>query len=116
MSTDPLPPELRALRQMLVVGLLAYVVGFALVFAAGCWLVLHYALPGTAWWNVAQMLVNVALIANVAGIWLVALAMHLLNSIHYRRGIYRCVHCGRPLRNIHTLCDCPTMQALINDT
>ena len=39
-------------------------------------------------------------------------AMSLLSWWHYRQGVHRCVHCGRPLKGIGIFCDCPAVQAL----
>jgi biotin transporter BioY len=112
----PETPEQTALRQtanrqVLVVGISTFILGFlAVLFLLG-WLIARFVAPEARWWDVLHSSFNAFLISFVAALCLTAGALWLLNQIHYRRGAYPCPYCGRPQKGFAITCNCPDAQA-----
>jgi hypothetical protein len=107
-----LPPDTIALRQLVVVGLLSFLVGMAGVLVLVGWLMWHFVEPDTPWHQLLHIAISGLIISVFGGMALAVATMWSLNWWHYRQGVYRCVHCGRPLKGIGIPCDCPGIQAL----
>lgn len=109
---NQLPPDTRADRQLTIVGLLTFVIGTAgLLFLLG-WLMWRFSEPKTPWYDILHLGVNGTMISVVGGLALAAGAMWLLRRWHYRRGVYRCIYCGQPLKGIGIPCCCPGSSGL----
>jgi len=106
------PPDTRALRQTIYTGLIAFVVGFVAVLATLGWLVASFVAPDGRWWDILHASLNAILISVFGGLCFAAGSVCLLSRFHYWRGVYRCPYCGRPLKGIGILCDCPEAQVL----
>ena len=108
-----LPPDTRAFRQMIYVGLGAFVVGFFVVLATLGLLIAHFVAPNGRWWDILHVSIGTILISVVfGGLGFAAVSVCLLSRLHYWRGIYRCRFCDRPLKGVGIPCDCPEAQAL----
>jgi cytochrome c biogenesis protein CcdA len=107
-----LPPETRALRQMIYLGLLSFVLGFVAVLAIIGWLVAHFVAPDGRWWDILHASVNAILISFFGGLCFAAATTTVLSRVHYRRGVHRCPYCSKPLKGIGISCDCPEIQRL----
>jgi hypothetical protein len=112
----PETPEQAALRQtanrqVLVVGISTFLLGFVAVLLLLGWLIAHFVAPAARWWDVLHSGFNAIVISFVAALALTAGALWLLNQIHYRRGAYTCPYCGRPQRGFAITCDCSDAQA-----
>ena len=108
-----LPPETRAIRQMVYLSLFAFVIGFFGMLALLEWVVLRFVAPDGRWWEILHVCINAILISVVfGGGGLTVLAVRALSWYHYKRGVHRCRFCGRQLEGIGILCDCPEAQAL----
>jgi len=107
-----LPPDSRALRQIIYVGLLSFVVGLFAVLAAMGWLIARFVAPDGRWWDILLVSINAIDIAVFGGLCFSAAALWVLGRVHYRRGVFRCRFCGRPLKSMGALCDCPEARAL----
>jgi hypothetical protein len=107
------PPDSMAMRRELLVGLIAFVVGFVVTLATLTWLIVNFVLPEARWWDVLHMCINALMISVIfGGLGSAALSVWVLSWYHHRRGFYRCRFCGRPLKGVATLCDCPEVKAL----
>lgn len=108
----PETPEQTRLRQaadreFVLVGVGTFVVTFiGLVLIFG-WLILRFVAPDARWWDVLFTALNAAAISFVGAMGLTAGALHLLNHIHYLRGVYRCPYCDRRQKGFAITCDCP---------
>jgi hypothetical protein len=107
-----LPPDTRALRQLVVAGLLSFLIGMAGVLVLVGWLMWRFVEPDTPWHQLLHIAISGLIISVVGGMALAAGTGWLLNRWHYRQGVHRCVHCGRPLKGIGDFCDCPGIEAL----
>jgi hypothetical protein len=107
-----LPPDTVALRQLIVVGILAFLAGMAGVLVLVGWLMWRFVEPDTPWHQLLHIAIYGLIFSVLGGMALAAGAMSLLSWWHYRQGVYRCVHCGRPLKSNGIFCDCPADQAL----
>jgi hypothetical protein len=103
MST--LPPDVRAWRQELGLGCLAFVVGIVAVAAGITYLHVRYVIPEKGWEGVVGCILHVLQFSLLGGFALWAIVVVPLNRWHYYRGIYRCNFCGRPLKR-GTACQC----------
>jgi len=109
-----LPPDTRAARQMTYVMLTAFVVGFFGLLATLGWLIVHFMVPETRWWDILFCSINAIMISFIfGGLGLAALCGSMLSRFHYRRGVHRCPYCDRPLKGIGISCVCPESQALL---
>lgn len=106
-----LPPDTIALHQVLVVGLLSFVIGMTTVLVFVGWLMWRFVEPDTPWHQWLHVAVSGLMISVFGGMALAAGTMWLLNRWHYRQGAYRCVYCGRALKGIGVPCDCRRIQA-----
>jgi uncharacterized membrane protein YfcA len=97
---------------LIVVGFLAFLAGMAGVLILVGWLMWRFVEPETPWHELLHIAINGLIVSVLGGMALAAGAMSLLSWWHYRRGVHRCIHCGRPLKGIGILCDCPAIQAL----
>ena len=102
-----------ALRQTIVVGFVSFLLGMVGVLILTGWLMWRFVEPDTPWHQLLHIAVYGLIFSVLGGMALAAGTMSLLSWWHYRRGVYRCVHCGRPLKSISILCDCPEVQALV---
>ena len=107
-----LPPETKALRQTIYVGLIAFILGFAVVLAALGWLIASFVPPDGRWWDILHVSINAVLISVFGGLCFSAGSVLVLSRIHYQRGIFRCPYCDGPLKGAGILCGCPGAQAL----
>jgi len=98
-------------RQIIVVGISTFTLGFIAVLSLLGWLVAHFIAPEARWWDILHSSFNAILMSFVAALALTAGALWLLNQIHYRRGVYPCPYCGRPQRGFAITCGCPDAQA-----
>jgi hypothetical protein len=106
-------------RQVLVVGISTFILGFVAVLLLLGWLIAHFVAPEAPWWDVLHSAFNAILISFVAALALTAGAalaltagaLWLVNQIHSRRGAYTCPYCGRPQRGFAITCDCSDAQA-----
>jgi hypothetical protein len=111
-NVSKVAPDTKALRQVVVTGLLAFVVGAAGVFAWLAWLVWRFVVPESPWYDTVHASLYVILFTAIGGLAFAAGAVNLLSWWQYRRGLHRCEYCDRPLRGIGVPCDCPQSQAL----
>src|SRR3974390_2727014 len=105
-------PETKAFRQMLGVGAVSFFVGFFAVFALIAWLIAHFIVPGDRWWEILHAGVNAILISVLGGLCFAFVTTSVLSKIQYMRGVYRCPHCGKPLKRAAIPCDCPEAKRL----
>jgi hypothetical protein len=76
-------------------------------------LIVRFVTPEARWWDVLHTSINAILISVVfGGLGLAAVSGWALSRYHYKRGFYRCRFCGRLLKGVGILCDCPEAQAL----
>lgn len=107
------PPDSIAMRRELVVGLIAFVVGFVAMLAALAWVIVRFVVPEAHWWDVAHMCIHATWISLVfGGLGFAALCVWTLSWYHHMRGYYLCPYCKRPLKGVTTSCDCPEVKAL----
>jgi hypothetical protein len=112
---DQTPPDSKALRQLLVVGLFAFLLGMAGVLFLVGWLMWRFAEPDTRWYDLLHISVYGLIYSVIGGLAVAAAAVNILSWWQYRRGVYRCVHCGRPLKGLDTPCDCPAIRQLMSE-
>jgi hypothetical protein len=98
---------------MFWVGLFAFIIGFLGMLALLEWVLLRFVEPGTHWWEILHYSVNAIIISVVfGGGGFAVLSVKVLSWYHYKRGVYRCRFCGRPLKGIGVPCECPEAQIL----
>lgn len=97
----------RASRQLLIVGLGTFILGFIAALFLCAWIIARFIAPEAAWWELLHVGWNIILVSFVAALGLTAGALWLLNQIHYRQGVYPCPYCGKPQRGFAITCDCP---------
>lgn len=107
-----LPPDTKALRQTIYVGLIAFIVGFVGVLALLGWLIASFVAPDSRWWDILHVSSGAILFSVFGGLCFAAGSIWVLNRVHYRRGAFRCPYCGGPLKGVGILCSCPEAQAL----
>ena len=107
-----LPPETKALQRQVYAGLIAFVVGFFVTLAALEWLMVRLVDPDTRRWQILHFSISAIIISGVGGLALAAGTACALSWFHYWRGVHRCRFCGRPLKGVGVLCDCPQAQAM----
>src|SRR3989440_3067084 len=99
------PVEIRALRRTILGGLLGFVVGFVAV-AGGClYLILHVTRPH-GWTDILGNILSFAQWPFIGGLVVAAAFVQILSKWHYSHGVYRCIHCNRPLRAVGVPCSC----------
>lgn len=104
---NDLPPDSRAMRRETRIGLTAFFIGFIGMLVTLGWLIVHFVVPETRWWEIVHTGFNAIMISFVfGGMGLSALSLSLVSWYHFRRGIYHCLFCGRTLRSINDHCDC----------
>jgi len=102
-----------ALRRELLVGLIAFVVGFAVTLVTFAWLIMHFVPPDAHWWDVLHMRISALLVSVIfGGLGFAALCVWVLSWYHHWRGYYRCPYCNRPLKGVTRHCGCPEVKAL----
>src|SRR5437763_337184 len=84
------PPDSKVLRQLLVVGLLAFLIGMAAVLLLIGWLMWRFAEPDTPWYDMLHVGINGLLISVLGGLALAAGAINLLSWWHDRKELHRC--------------------------
>src|SRR6185503_3707222 len=100
--------EAKVSRQVLVVGLGAFALGFTLTLGLLVWLVV-YAIRGSPevrWWEVLHVGINSVMASFTGGFALSAASLWLLGRWQFRRGMRRCHFCGRVRRSLDDVCDC----------
>jgi hypothetical protein len=107
-----LPPETVAMRQLIVMGFLAFLAGMAGLLILVGWLMWRFVEPDTPWHQLLHIAIYGLIFSVLGGMALAAGAMSLVSRRHHRQGVHRCVYCGRPLKGIGIPCDCPEVQAL----
>jgi len=108
-----LPPDTRAERQVIFVGLISFVVGFVVTLAALAWLMMRFGIADEHWGTILHLSIIAFLISLVlGGLGFAAISMQLLSRYHFWCGVYRRPYCDRPLKGIGILCVCPEAQAL----
>ena len=108
-------PENKALRRIIYVGIISFIIGFILVYAVLAWLIVHFIDKDTRWWNILHCAINAILISVFGGLCFALGSVWILDWFHYRCGVYRCQFCGRPLKSMRDFCDCPQAQSLKRD-
>lgn len=102
-----LAPDAKAARVELCAALVAFPVGFIGMLALWGWVIVRFVAPEARWWDVVHTSVNAIMISFVVGgIGFAALTMWMLSRYHYKREVYRCHSCGRPLKGIGIPCGC----------
>ena len=101
-----------AMRRELVVGLIAFVVGFVGALVNLAWVIVRFVVPEARWWDVLHMCIHAIWISIVFGLGFAALCVWTLSWYHHQRGYYRCRFCNRPLKSVTASCDCPEVKAL----
>lgn len=87
-----LPPDTVALRQVVIVGLLAFVVGMASVLIFMSWLMWRFVEPDTPWHELLHVSVEGLIFGVIGGLAFAAGATSLLRWWQFRRGVYHCEH------------------------
>ncbi len=101
-----MPSDSRAARRELAAGFVAFAIGFLAALIGYTVLLFHSSEPEQPWWEKLMNVITFLPIALLGGLGLACLVIGTLGRMHYRLGIYRCVHCGRPMRGIDIPCDC----------
>jgi hypothetical protein len=101
-----LPPESKALRRELLFGILAFILGFFASLVGFAWLLNRFGAIKQRWWDILHLGINLVIVSFLIGLGLCAGTVILLSWIHHRRGIYRCLFCGRQLKRAGIPCDC----------
>jgi TRAP-type C4-dicarboxylate transport system permease small subunit len=108
-----LSPETRAHRLEIYVSLVAFVVGFFVMLATFGWLITHFVEPGTRWWEILHLSISAIFVSVVfGGLGFAVASVLVLSRYHYKRGVYRCDYCGRPLKGAGIRCDCRDTQGM----
>src|SRR5262245_41946573 len=97
------PPDCRAYRQTCMATIIAAFGGFFLCLAGGSYLLFRSHMR---WWEMLPSVMTVLVVSPAGGLLIGAGVGNALNCFHYRRGVYRCVRCNRPLKNDHSPCLC----------
>jgi hypothetical protein len=108
-----LTPESRAFRAVnreMYAGFIGFVIGFFLTFAVLAWTVGYYVAPDAHWWQVFGASLDSLMISFFGGLCFAVGAYSLVRWFHFRSGVYRCSHCGKPLRTSRRPCDCHAPQ------
>jgi len=106
-----LRPDTRAHRQEIYASLIAFVVGFIGTLTLSAWVIVRFVTPEARWWDVVHTSINAIMISFVfGGMGLAALTIWILSRYHYKRGVYRCNFCGRPLTSIGIPCECRALE------
>jgi hypothetical protein len=100
-----LPPDSKALRREFYAGLAAFVVGFVVTLGVLGWLIVRFV-GSDGWWDVLHACLEALLIAVLGGLGLAVGVVCTLSWFHHRRGVYRCLFCGQPLKRAGAICDC----------
>jgi hypothetical protein len=95
---------------MIFAGIAAFGTGFSVTFFLLGFLLLFLTRLGT--WEILHIAIKLTSISFFVGLALAAATCSLLSRRNFKRGIYRCPYCARPLKGINILCDCPEAQAL----
>ena len=109
----PDPPDTKALRQMIFLGLAAFATAFVVTFLLLGLAALFFLRPDTG--EIMEILhvgINLTIVSFIVGLALAAATVSLLSRRNFRRALYRCPYCDKPLKGIGILCDCPQAQAL----
>ena len=102
---DRLPPETRALRQVLTTGCASFLLGWLLCFGLLGYVWFYYIWPherGSSFITLLKFL----LWSMFAGALTTGAATFLLTRWHYRSGFHRCVWCNRARRGPYLVCVC----------
>ena len=67
LTMSNIPPDSMAMRRELLVGIIAFVVGFVVMLATLAWLIVHFVLPEAHWWDVLHMCINALMISVIFG-------------------------------------------------
>jgi hypothetical protein len=105
------PPETRALKQLVWVGLIAIAIGFLGTFALLEWLIIRFVVPEGHWFEILHCCITAILFSIIGGLGFGALSVRVLDWYHYKRGSYRCRFCERPLKGAKIVCSCAEAQA-----
>ena len=105
MGKRDLPADTLAFRRTFAGGVAGFCVGFGL--AAGLFVFILTGLgTSVGWWAVATGVIHAVPVSFLAGAAGAAAVVKSLEWWHYRRGVYKCVYCARPLRRGVTGCVC----------
>jgi hypothetical protein len=77
--------------------------GFFLCLAAGSYLIFRNEMR---WWELLPSIMTVIMLSAAGAALIGAGVGNAFNWLHYRRGVYCCVRCNRPLKNDHSPCAC----------
>lgn len=99
-------PDVKALRQWVIVCLLSFFLGMASVLVLVGWLMWRFVEPDTRWFDLLHIAVNALIWSVIGGLAFAAGASWLIIKWQYGRGMYRCANCGRPLKSFDASCDC----------
>jgi hypothetical protein len=83
-----LPPETKALRQFVIVALLAFFVGMVGFLVLVTWLMWRFAEPDTPWYDLLHISINALIWSVIAGLALAAGATSLLSWWQHRCGVH----------------------------
>ena len=106
MKSADLPADSRTCRREIAAGLVAFLAGLFAALIGLAVLMFRIAPSEQPWLKTLLTMIRVLPIAVLAGLGLATAAVGILSSIHFRQGVYRCIYCDRPLRNIGVPCEC----------
>src|SRR5262245_65638251 len=106
-----LPPQTIAGRQMLVAGLVSFILGFVGVLVGVLWM--EYALdPDRFWsWDLIMRVLQALHLGVFGGLCLCAAVCCPLNWCDFRKGCFPCHYCCRLMPGMGQLCVCLEVMA-----
>lgn len=102
---DRVPPETRALRQMLTTGLVSFLLGLICCLALLGYLWHEHFWSRNGWWSLLDLL-RFLMWSAIGGLATAAGATYVLTRWHYGAGVHRCPWCNRLLRRPYVVCVC----------
>jgi hypothetical protein len=105
-------PLTKAQRQIIIVGIISYLIGFIGMLAVVGWL-MNFSTIKEGSWKAMLHVGPVAIICSLVfgGLSFAAVSMGLLRRHHFRHGVHHCPYCDRPLKGTLMRCGCPGAQA-----
>jgi len=102
-------PNPTALRQLVITAVVAFFVGFVVVFVAWAWFLFHHQTKEMSGWQIFDMLmhtIHFITFAVIGGLLATLATTRAVTWFHLRLGMYECPLCGRAVRVSSMRCEC----------
>jgi cytochrome c biogenesis protein CcdA len=110
MHKYPQDPESKSGRKVIWTAIFFFIAGFFLTLILMTWVLIHFSDTKISWWRIWEAVSVSFVISVIGGLIIASIAITVLQKYYYRRGVYRCPFCNRPLKNMKDICNCPKCQ------